>query len=134
MALLGFWPTPVDQSVRGQLNSVLAIIHQNSLPAGLDYALAEAAANIAFFVPLGIASALAIPRLSWWLIGGLGLLCSCCIELGQLVILVNRFPSLVDLVTNTVGATAGAYAAKRHQNLAAYRRQGGSQRHSYNER
>lgn len=127
MTFLGFWPTPVDESVRGQLSSVLAFFH-------MDYALVEAVANIAFFVPLGVASALATPRLSWWLIGGLGLLCSCCIELGQFAFLVDRFPSLVDLVTNTVGAAAGAYAARRHQEIAAYRSQGTVSATAENER
>ncbi|MFJ5979018.1 VanZ family protein [Arthrobacter sp. KFRI-F3372] len=111
LALVAFWPSPVDQPVQGQLAAVLKFLHRHGIPAWINYRFVEASANVALFVPVGAVSSLAFPSWPWWKTGAFGLLISCCMELGQLLFLHDRFPSPVDLVTNTSGAVAGALLA-----------------------
>lgn len=111
LAFVAFWPSPVDQSVQGQLATILQFLHRNGIPAWFNYKSVEAAANVALFIPLGFVGALAIPNKRWWQIGALGLVISCCMELGQLLFLHNRFASANDLLTNTSGAVIGSLLA-----------------------
>ncbi|WP_426939901.1 VanZ family protein [Pseudarthrobacter sp. S6] len=108
LALIAFWPSPVDQPVQGELARVLKFLHAHGIPAWLNYKFVEATANVVLFIPLGGVAALAYPKNPWWEIGIFGLLVSGCIELGQLLFLHNRFASALDLVTNTGGAVIGA--------------------------
>jgi VanZ family protein len=108
LALIAFWPTPVDQPIDGQIADVLNLLHRHGVPQWFDYAFIEAFANILLFLPLGFVTRLAFPFKRWWQIGAFGLLVSGCVELGQLLFLHNRFASPSDIVTNTVGAVVGA--------------------------
>ncbi|MBE4717485.1 VanZ family protein [Pseudarthrobacter sp. AB1] len=108
LALVAFWPSPVDQPLQGQLTSVLKFLHTHGIPAWFNYHFVEASANVALFIPVGSVAALAYPRIPWWQIGFFGLVISGCIELGQLLFLHSRFASALDLVTNTGGAVIGA--------------------------
>ena len=107
LALVGFWPSPVDQPVQGQIAGFLFLIHALGAPAWLGYRFIEASANVILFIPLGVMAALAFPRKTWWQIGALGLLVSSFMELGQLLFLSSRYPSRLDLATNTVGCLLG---------------------------
>ncbi|MGP4031790.1 VanZ family protein [Pseudarthrobacter sp. 1C304] len=107
LALVGFWPNPVDRPVQGQLSAFLFLIHVLGAPDWIGYGTVEASANVLLFVPLGLAAALAFPGRPWWRIGALGLLVSGCMELGQLLFLHSRYPSALDLATNTAGCVAG---------------------------
>ena len=109
LALVGFWPSPVDQPVQGQIAGFLFLIHALGAPAWLGYGLVEASANVALFVPVGIMAAPAFPLRPWWQIGALGLLVSGFMELGQLLFLHSRFPSPLDLATNTAGCLLGYF-------------------------
>jgi glycopeptide antibiotics resistance protein len=111
LALIAFWPSPVDQPVQGQLAAVLNFLHRHGIPTWFNYKFVEATANVALFVPVGAVSSLAFPGRPWWKIGAFGFLISSCMELGQLLFLHNRFPSPLDLVTNTSGAIIGALLA-----------------------
>ncbi|OAE02761.1 teicoplanin resistance protein VanZ [Arthrobacter sp. OY3WO11] len=111
LAFIAFWPSPVDQPVQGQLAAVLNFLHRHGIPVWFNYRFVEASANVALFVPVGVVSSLAFPGWLWWRIGLFGLLISCCMELGQLLFLHNRFPSALDLVTNTSGSVIGALLA-----------------------
>ncbi|MEV8000942.1 VanZ family protein [Pseudarthrobacter oxydans] len=111
LALIAFWPSPVDQPVQGQLAALLKFLHSHGIPAWLNYRFVEASANVALFVPVGVVSSFAFPSWPWWRIGAFGLLISGCMELGQLLFLHNRFPSALDLVTNTSGSVIGALLA-----------------------
>lgn len=111
LAFIAFWPNPVDQPVQGQLASVLNFLHRHGIPKWVNYKFVEASANVALFVPIGLVSSLAFPSWPWWRIGLFGLLISCCMELGQLLFLHDRFPSALDLVTNTSGSVIGALLA-----------------------
>lgn len=117
LALIAFWPTPVDRPVQGLLAETLSFLHRHGMPGWLNYRFVEAAANVLLFIPVGFVSALSFPHKRWWQIGTLGLLVSGCIELGQLFFLHDRFASPTDIVTNTsgavIGATLAAVAVKR---------------------
>lgn len=108
LAFVAFWPSPVDQPVQGQLANALDILHRRGVPGWLNYEFVEAVANFLLFVPLGIVSSLAFPKKHTWQIAALGLLASGCIELGQLLLLHDRFAAVSDIVTNTAGSTIGA--------------------------
>ncbi|MET3175510.1 UNVERIFIED_ORG: glycopeptide antibiotics resistance protein [Arthrobacter sp. UYCu721] len=108
LALVAFWPSPVDAPVHDQLASVLRFLHTRGIPAWFNYQLVEASANVGLFIPFGAVAALAYPEKRLWQLGILGLIVSSCIELGQLLFLHNRFASALDLVTNTGGAVIGA--------------------------
>lgn len=107
LALVGFWPSPVDQPVQSQIAGVLFFLHSRGVPGWIGYGFVEASANVALFVPVGFVAALAFPRSLWWQIGALGLLVSAFMELGQLLFLQNRVPSPLDLATNTAGCILG---------------------------
>lgn len=111
LAFIAFWPSPVDQPVQGQLARVLAFLHSHGMPRWFTYKFVEAAANVALFMPFGFAGLFAFPALRWWRVGTVGLLISCCMELGQLLFLDNRFANPVDLITNTSGSVIGAFMA-----------------------
>ncbi|WP_307424170.1 VanZ family protein [Pseudarthrobacter defluvii] len=108
LALIAFWPSPVDKPVSGQLATILVFLHHHGIPAWLNYSFVEASANVALFIPVGFAAFKAFPTKSWWQIGAFGLLVSGCIELGQQLFLHGRFASPSDIMTNTSGAVIGA--------------------------
>ncbi|ACL40913.1 VanZ family protein [Pseudarthrobacter chlorophenolicus A6] len=111
LALIAFWPTPVDRPVQGLLADTLSFLHRHGIPGWFNYQFVETTANVMLFVPVGFVSALSFPEKRWWQITALGLLVSGCIELGQLLFLHDRFASRLDLATNTAGAAAGAWLA-----------------------
>jgi VanZ family protein len=112
LAFIGFWPSPVDQPVQGEIAGGLKVLHTRGVSESINYWTVEAAANVGLFVPLGIVASFAFPRKWPWQIAAFGLLVSGCIELGQQLFLHDRFASPVDLVTNTLGAVIGAVLAQ----------------------
>ncbi|MCP2047868.1 UNVERIFIED_ORG: glycopeptide antibiotics resistance protein [Paenarthrobacter nicotinovorans] len=64
------------------------------------------------FIPLGFLSALALPKLAGWQLIGIGLVASTCMELGQLLFISARVSSILDIVTNTLGAAIGIAAVR----------------------
>jgi glycopeptide antibiotics resistance protein len=113
LALIAFWPSPVDEPVQGALASLLKFLHAHGIPKWANYQFVEASANVALFIPFGAVAALAFTEKRWWKIGSFGLMVSGVIELGQLLFLHNRFASPLDLVTNTGGAVIGALLARQ---------------------
>ncbi|WP_156372463.1 VanZ family protein [Arthrobacter sp. Leaf337] len=112
LALVAFWPSPVDQPVQDHLAVFLFVIHALGIPGWVNYAFVEATANVLLFVPLGAVASLAFPRKRLWQLGAFGLVVSGCMELGQQLFLHDRFASPLDLVTNTAGCVIGALAAR----------------------
>ncbi|WP_370278734.1 VanZ family protein [Pseudarthrobacter sp. NamB4] len=121
LLFVAFWPLPIDQPVQGMLADVLEFLHWLGVPQWFNYKFVEASANVALFVPLGFAGALAFPQNRWWQVALFGLLISACIELGQLTFLHNRFASILDVVTNLSGAVVGALLATLAANRLAVR-------------
>ncbi|MDQ0922266.1 glycopeptide antibiotics resistance protein [Pseudarthrobacter sp. W1I19] len=111
LALIAYWPTPVDQPVHSQITSILNFLHRHGIPADFTYRFMEASANVALFVPFGLICTFAFPKWPWWGVGASGLLISGCMELGQLLFLYGRFASPTDLATNTAGTVVGAIIA-----------------------
>ncbi|MGF4043255.1 VanZ family protein [Paenarthrobacter nitroguajacolicus] len=107
LAIVAYWPTPVDKPIQGTLARVLKYLHAQGVPEWFDYQFIEASANVAMFVPLGILATLAMPSKAYWQLVGMGLLASICMELGQLLFITARIYSAVDLVTNTLGCVIG---------------------------
>ncbi|MDV8146997.1 VanZ family protein [Arthrobacter sp. B10-11] len=112
LALVAFWPSPVDKPVQGELAGFLLVIRHLGVPGWVNYYLIEATANVILFIPLGTVASLAFPAKQLWHVGTGGLLVSCCMELGQQLFLYERFASPLDLVTNTVGCVIGAIGAR----------------------
>src|SRR4030095_33358 len=107
LGVIGFWPTPVDQPIQGTLATVLYYLHRHGVPSWFDYHVVESSANVAMFIPLGFFAVIAFPTRAWWVIAGLGILVSTCMELGQLLFITARFSSVVDVVMNTLGTVIG---------------------------
>jgi glycopeptide antibiotics resistance protein len=101
----------VDRPVQGEIAGTLLWLHTHGVPGWINYAFVEAAANVALFIPVGIAATLAFPHRKWWQNAALGLLASACMELGQLLFLSSRFASLLDIITNAAGCAAGTLLA-----------------------
>ncbi|QDG68915.1 VanZ family protein [Pseudarthrobacter sp. NIBRBAC000502772] len=108
LALVAYWPSPVDAPVQGDLSGFLKFLHGRGIPGWFNYQFVEASANVMLFIPLGAVASLAYDGKRWWQIGAFGLIVSGVMELGQLLFLHNRFASALDLVTNTGGAVIGA--------------------------
>lgn len=72
------------------------------------YQVAEAAANVAMFVPFGILTWLWLRR--WWAALLLGIAASCLIELSQWAFLPTRYPSSQDVAMNSLGTAIGVLA------------------------
>lgn len=107
LALIAFWPTPVDAGMRGDLNRTTAWFARHDLSA-VDYSLIESGANVVLFIPLGLLLALHLRPGRAWIAVAVGALTSCVIELGQLLFLAARYATLEDVAANTTGAALGA--------------------------
>ena len=108
LALIAFWPAPVDRDAHDALLAVIDWLQERGAPGWVRYSLVEFAANVVLFVPVGLfVMILAGPR-GWWLAVLTGFAASCTIELGQLIFLPDRFATLSDVLANTIGATLGA--------------------------
>ena len=112
LALVGFWPTPVERPVAGILRGFLLFLQEQPLTAGIRSGHVEAAANVVLFVPLGVLAAFLLPARRWWLAVVAGLLGSAAIEAVQFLVLDQRQGGLRDVATNTLGALLGALAVR----------------------
>lgn len=112
LALVGFWPTPVDKPVLGTLTTVLKHLHGVGVPRWIDYHFVESSANVVMFIPLGFLAAMAFPTKPWWHLAAIGLAASLCMEFGQLLFISARYSSVADVVTNTCGAVIGITSAR----------------------
>lgn len=105
VAVVTLSPVPLQQALDGPLTRGLALLHDWGLPGSAH--LAEAAANVALFVPLGLLAALVIPRRWWWAVVVGAALASLTVEVVQHAVLAQRVGSARDVLTNTVGALVG---------------------------
>jgi len=107
LAFIGFWPEPVDKPFSGPLAAILHYMHALGVPRWFDYSFVEASANIALFLPFGAILASLFPNRARWQLTLIGTLVSISLELGQLLFMTARYPSLLDVVTNTAGTFVG---------------------------
>lgn len=107
VALIAFWPVPVDQGMRFVVLHLAAFIRGNGL-LWLQYEHMEFSANVLLFIPLGLLVTLAIgPRPARWLPPLSCLLASVVIEVVQFTMLQQRYPTLSDVIANTLGGVLG---------------------------
>ncbi|TNM44171.1 hypothetical protein FHP29_05545 [Nocardioides albidus] len=84
----------------------------------------EALVNAAMFVPPVALAVVALPRLRWLEVVGLGFITSLGVEVVQAILLDARTAQAVDLASNTTGALIGAAAGatfRRWEQLSARR-------------
>lgn len=106
VAVVVFWPTPVDRGFDLQLLRFAAMVRANGM-LWLTYEHVEFAGNVLLFVPIGIGLTLVLPPALHWLVPLAGLASSAVIELVQAVALPDRFGGPVDVLANTLGAALG---------------------------
>ena len=111
LGLIALWPVPVDQGASVFLERSLRQLHRWGIPPWFDYGVVELASNVILFVPLGALLARILGARLWWGGAAVGFLLSILVELAQLVFLPARFPSVIDVAANTLGALVGALSA-----------------------
>jgi len=111
LAFVVFWPSPIDQPVAGLLARVIAELHERGVPAFIDYAFIEFAANVALFLPVGLFFGLLLPLRYWALAYVCGPVLSALIELVQLQLLSQRYATVYDIIANSIGAVVGVTLA-----------------------
>ena len=99
LALIGFWPSPVDAPAGPLLRGVT-----RALPWA-TYARIEFGANILLFVPLGVLLALILRQR--YLVLPIAFVTTVAIESLQALVLARRTPSVMDIVANVTGACIG---------------------------
>lgn len=109
LALIVFWPVPVDRGLSGTLDTLLGWFHEHGLPRTVGYPEIEFAANVLLFVPLGYLLAVWIGRP--WTAFTSAAFVSVVVEFTQSVLLAQRFSTVLDIVANTSGAMIGVMLA-----------------------
>ncbi|MCM3697182.1 VanZ family protein [Microbacterium oleivorans] len=100
LALIAFWPTPVDAGVAPLLDAL-----SRRLPA-ITRPRVEFVANVALFVPFGVLLPLLLRR-SLELVLPIAIVATVAIECMQALVLAQRVPSVLDIVANVTGACVG---------------------------
>jgi hypothetical protein len=107
VAVIAFWPVPVDQGIRVGVLRFAGIMRRNGL-IGLQYEHIEFTANLLMFIPLGLLLTLALrPRAARWVPPVACFAASALIELVQFTVLPQRFTTVSDLIANTLGGALG---------------------------
>ncbi|MCP2032170.1 VanZ family protein [Okibacterium sp. HSC-33S16] len=106
LALIAFWPTPVDRPIEGTIRRVVERFQAHNLEF-VTYSFIESMANVALFLPAGFLLVLILGARRWWLSIVIGVAISTAIELGQHYFLSARFATMNDVLANTAGAIAG---------------------------
>ena len=110
LAVVGFFPSPIDRPVAAPLSRIIQWCGQHGL-GFITYASVEFGANIALFVPLGLLLALLFGPHRWWLAPVICFVATVLIELGQGALLPQRVASIGDVIANTVGGVLGTLTA-----------------------
>ena len=110
LAVVGFFPSPVDRPIDAPLWRIIQWCGQHGL-GFITYAGVEFGANIALFVPLGMLIALLFGPRRWWRAPVICFVATVIIELGQGALLPQRVASIGDVIANTVGGILGTLVA-----------------------
>ena len=114
VALIGFWPVPVDSGAGPLLRAVTAVF-----PVA-TYERIEFGANVVMFVPLGLLLTMLLPQ-ARWLVLPIAFVATVTLESGQAIALSARTPSVLDIIANTAGACLGIVLAVFAETLARAR-------------
>lgn len=109
--LATMWPTPLDTDYAGAVDKLLAVLHRNGVPEWFGYNKLEFSANVVMFVPLGFLLTMILPARVWWLALVICPALSVGIELTQATFLSERFATVADVLSNSLGAIVGALCA-----------------------
>lgn len=105
VARLTLWPEAFGSGTEDFVQAAIAWVRDHGLP--ITYAVVEAAANIALFVPFGVLAGFLVSRRRWWAVLAAGFATTVAIETSQLLFLPTRFASIQDVVVNTLGTGLG---------------------------
>ncbi|MFY9712305.1 MAG: VanZ family protein [Microbacterium sp.] len=108
IALIVLAPDPIDSAYRAEEIALAAFLRGSGL-ISLQYWQMELAANVVLFLPLGLLLTISLgrSRISLWLPPLFGAVVSTAAEIGQLLLLPDRFPSPIDVISNTLGVVLG---------------------------
>lgn len=113
--LVTWLPGDDAEKVTGIVATLAHLLESWSIPFSVGYPILEFLANVALFAPLGLLLHLSWPALPWWAVTAIGCSTSTLIELVQIA-LPTRYPTLSDIIANTLGTAAGflvAYVIRR---------------------
>ena len=99
---------PGTSSIALLVNAALAELRSRGLLVGVEYDTVEFFANIGMFVPLGVLTAVLLPRRARWVLLFAGTAFSGFIELYQLLLLPGRVGEWRDVLSNSLGFLLGA--------------------------
>lgn len=112
LALIVWLPASIAGRVTGIAFRIARYASENfGIALSTSYTVFEFLANIALFVPFGLLLAAAWPRTSPWMVILIGYAVSATIELVQ-TLLPSRYPTLSDVIANTLGTIIGCVAAR----------------------
>jgi hypothetical protein len=83
LAVVGYWPTPVDEPARDTLAVFIDWLHRYGAPQWFSYKWLEAGANVLLFVPMGALCVASFPLNTWLQNVAIGVMVSASMELGQ---------------------------------------------------
>lgn len=106
LALIVWLPGQDAEAVTGIVATTARMLESWGVPFEIGYPVLEFMANIALFVPFGVLVAVAWPELQAWKVVAGGAGTSVLIELVQIA-LPTRYPTLSDVIANTLGAAVG---------------------------
>lgn len=119
VAVITLRPAPQDDATLGLARRVITWLERTGLPVTFEGV--EAAANVVMFVPFGVLVGLLLAR-PWWVVVLLGAATSALIETVQRW-LPTRYPTVQDVVMNTLGAAVGVLVLVLVLVLVARRRE-----------
>lgn len=112
LALIVWLPATAASKVTGIVYRLAQFVSARvDVSLTTTYTLFEFLANIALFAPLGLLLVAAFPRNSAWVVLLLGYATSATIELVQ-TMLPSRYPTLSDVIANTLGTAIGCLIAR----------------------
>lgn len=112
LALIVWLPATAASKATGIVVHLARYVSAHTgIALGTTYPVFEFLANIALFVPLGLLLVAAWPRSNAWVVLLLGYSASVTIELVQ-TLLPSRFPTLSDVIANTLGTAIGCLIAR----------------------
>ncbi|MGH3704190.1 MAG: VanZ family protein [Agromyces sp.] len=106
VGLIVFLPAPEAGRITGIVGWAADVLAGLGASREISAIVLEFLANIALFVPFGVLVARAFPAVRWWKVVLAGALTSIGIEAVQLA-LPTRFPTVSDIVANTIGTAVG---------------------------